>query len=448
MTAAVAENLRMAVSGGADLSRPKTDPGRATRLGMLGSVAMLGLFLAWAQLTPIDGAVITPGQAMVPGKPRVVQSLDGGMVDHILVANGDRVQAGQVLLQLDPTLIKVKLDVAMSKLAAALALRARLEAEQAGLAAPVFAAPALPFAAPDTAAAEAGQRQIFAARAEIRAGRRAQLAEQEGQIANQIKGVEAQMAARREQLTLIERELGNVQSLYDKGMVRESQLMDLQRSKAGLLGEIAGDEADRARLENTVANARIEADQADRGFLEKVSTDLRDTQTQIEELVLEIATLDDQLSRVDIRAPAAGMVHELQVTTVGGVVAPGATILQIVPQDAGLEFELNLPAKDLERVHVGQNAQLVIPTLDPRTTPRLAAKVATVSPAAIVDPQTRQSFYRVTLSVTPAELARLGAIEVLPGMPVDAYLQTGERTALSYLLAPMTHQLMRAFREE
>lgn len=428
--------------------RPRVDIGPAARIGILASLAMMVTFLLWAQFTPINGAVVTPGQAMVPGKPRVVQSLDGGMVAQILVATGDKVEAGQILLQLDPKLIQVKLDAAMNRLAAGLALRARLEAEQAGLKAPDFATPDLPFAAPEISRDAAGQMQIFSARAEIRAGRRAQLAEQESQIGNQIKGVEAQIAARSEQLALIEHQLANVQTLFDKGMVRESDLLDLQRNKAGLLGEIAGDQAERARLENSIRDAQIAADQADRAFLEQVATDLRTTVTQIEEVILEIVTLQDQLARVDIRAPVAGMVHELQVTTLGAVVPPGATIMQIVPQGTGIEFELKLPAKDLERVHVGQEAQLVLPTLDPRSTPRLAARVATVSPAAVTDPQTMAPFYRVTLAVEPSELARLGGIEILPGMPVDAYLQTGERSAMSYLLAPMTHQLMQAFREE
>jgi HlyD family secretion protein len=428
--------------------QPRTNLGAATRIGMLGSIAMMGVFLAWAHFTPISGAVVTPGQAVVPGKPRVVQSLDGGEVLHIRVANGDRVQAGQVLLQLDPTLIKAKRDMAMNRLAAALALRARLEAEQTGLATPAFAAPDLPFAAPDMAQAEAGQRQIFAARDALREGRHAQLAERVAQLKNQIDGADAQIAAKAEQLTLVEKELATTEQLFAKGMVREAQKLDLQSSRAGLMGEIAGDKAERARLENAIRDAGLEVDQADRAFLEQVATDLRTTMTEAEELVLEIITLNDQLSRVDIKAPADGIVHEMQVTTEGGVVAPGAVMMQIVPQTGVTEFELRLSAQDIDRVHVAQGAQLVFPSLDPRTTPRLEAKVATISPAAITDPQTGQSFYRLTLSVTPEELHRLKGVEILPGMPVEAFLQTGDRSVLSYLLAPMSHQLMRAFREE
>jgi HlyD family secretion protein len=444
-----ADPVRAAIAG---LAQPRADTGRTLGIGMIASLALPAVFLVWAQLTPIAGAVISPGQAVVPGKPSLVQSLEGGAVERILVANGDRVAAGEVLLELDPTLVEVKLDVAMGRLATALALRARLEAEQAGLAAPLPVAdlPAvarLPFALPDTALAEAGQAEIFAARAALRRGRLDLLAEREAQFVNQTAGFDAQIAAREEQLALLERELGNIEQLFAKGMVRESQLLDLQRSRAGLMGDIAESRSERARLGNAARDAVLEAGQADRAFLEEVATDLRAAITEIEERTLEIVSLTDAQDRLAIRAPVAGVIHEMQVTTLGGVIAPGAPILQVVPQTGTVEFEIRVPAKDLERVHVGQGADLVLSTLDPRTTPRLVATVASVSPAAITDPATGQGFYRLMLDVAPSELDRLGEVDILPGMPVDAYLHTGERTVMSYLLAPLTVQLMQAFRE-
>lgn len=427
---------------------PKEDIGRIGRSGVIASLALMGIFLAWAQFTQISSAVIAPGQIIVPGKPRVVQSLDGGMVAEIAVANGDRVSAGQVLMRLDPTLIQVKLDMARNRLAAALALRSRLEAEQAGLPDPVFAPEPLPFPLPDTTQAEAGQHQIFAARAALRDGRTQQLVEQVAQLGNQIIGVEAQITAGQQQLAILEGELANAETLSAKGMIRKTELLDLQSRRAGLAGDIAGNQSEKARLHNAIRDTELQAGQAESSFHEAVATELRTTTTEIEELVLEIVTLSEQLDRVDIRAPSDGMVHEVQMTTPGGVVAPGAVIMQIVPQTGPVEFEMRMPAKDLERVHVGQPAHLVFSGLDQRTTPRLDAQVATVSPDAITDPQTGQSYYRLTLSVAPDQIARLGEVAVLPGMPVDAYLQTGDRSVMSYLLAPMTHQLMLAFREE
>lgn len=427
---------------------PQTDIGRICRIGMLATLGLFGLALAWANLTPISGAVIASGQVVVPGKPRLVQNLDGGVVRKIEVANGDPVRSGQLLMELDPTLIQAKRDMAMGRLGAALALQDRLEAELSGAPHPGFSDPALPFAAPDMTEARAGQIRIFQARDAARKGRQDQLTERITQINNQIDRVTAQIIAFEAQLDLIEQELANVLSLHEKGLVRETQLLSLQRGQAQMIGDIAGNEAERARLANSIRDARLEVDQSEHAFLEQVSTDLRATMVDVEEMVLEILTLEDQLSRIDIRAPSDGIVHELAVTTEGGVVAPGATIMQIVPRDTGVEFEMKLAAQDLDRTHVGQSAQLVFPALDPRRAPRLAASVTRISPAAVLDEQTGQNFYRLVLDVPPDELRRLGDIDIVPGMPVDSYLQTGERTVMSYLLAPMTHQLMRAFREE
>lgn len=427
---------------------PRTDLGHMGRTTLFVTCALFASALIWASLTQISGAVITPGQAGVPGKPSVVQHLDGGIVETISVANGDRVTAGQLLMKLDPTLIRLNRDVAMGRLGAALALRSRLEAELAGLEAPQFEMPALPFDAPEMEMARAGQLSIFKARAAARLGRGAQLVERIAQINNQIDGTNAQIHAYQEQLALIERELGNVSTLFDKGMVRESQLLSLMRDRAAIMGYIAGDEAERARLKNSIRDAQLEVTQAENAFLEQVSTDLRATVAEVEEQILQIATLNDQLSRVDIRAPSDGVVHEMQVTTEGGVVAPRAVIMQIVPQSKGVEFEMRLAAQDLDRAHIGQPAQLLFPTLDPKVAPRLDARVALISPAAVVDDHTGQSFYRLTLAVSAQELARLGDVEILPGLPVEAYLQTGDRSVMSYLLAPMSQQLRRAFREQ
>lgn len=440
--------MSMTASFDSKARQPLTDIGRTGRMGVIASLSFLAVALAWANFTQISGAVITPGQAAVPGKPRIVQSLDGGMVRTIAVANGDHVQAGQVLLQLDPTLTRMKLDSAKGRLASALALRSRLEAEQAGAATLSFQPVSLPFDLPGVAQAQAGQSQIFAARAALRAGREGQLAERLAQLDNQISGVEARIVAQEEQLALLESELANLESLLAKQMIRKSEVLDLQSRRAGLMGAIAGDRAERARLENAISDSRIEASQAESGFQEQVATDLRATVDEIEQLMLEIVQLTAEFDRVEIRAPADGMVHELQITTEGGVLAPGAVVLQIVPQSGEVEFEMRLPAQELERVHVGQKADLVFASLDQRTTPRLQAEVASVSPAAITDPQTGQSYYRLTLAITPEEQARLGDVEILPGMPVEAFLQTGDRTVMSYLLSPLAYQLSLAFREQ
>jgi HlyD family secretion protein len=432
----------------APLPALRTDLGRLAWLGGFAGVALLVLLVAWAAVTPIAGAVIVQGQAVVHGKPKLVQSLDGGIVAAIEVAAGDSVAAGQLLLRLDATQIAASLEIARAKLAEDLARRARLESEELGLPAPEFRYPPLPFAQPQTARQEEGERQVFAARAALLQGREAQLAERRAQIATRTEGLRAQIAAKRDQLALLEEDLGNVAELARQGLARDSQRLDLERARSDLLGQISELGVQVAEITNSVRDAELETLQQKREFAESVVTDLRLVNTEIETLVPQILTLEAQLSRVEIRAPAGGVVHEMAATTVGGVIAPGAVILQVVPLDAGLDFELRLDPRLVDQVHPGQAAQVVMAALDPRATPRLAGTVAGISPGTIADPVTGAPFYRVTLNIPPAELARLGTdVDLVPGMPVEAFLETGDRTVLRYLLKPLSSQVARTFRE-
>ena len=426
---------------------PNIDFHRPALIGGLSFLLLAGVLGTWAATAQISSAVIAGGQAMVHGRPKLVQSLDGGVVQSIAVQNGDIVQAGQLLLQLDPTLLTINLDIARGRLAAALALRARLMAEQLGQADLVFTYPALPFALPDTRADEAGQRQIFAARAAVLRGGRDQLTEAQLQLDNQISGVAGQIAAIRDQMGYLQRDIDNQTTLVEQGLARQSQLGDVQRNMSQLGGQLASLEAEQARLTNAQRDRELDTLQAERSFMEQVVTDLRGAVTQTEELTLEIVTRSAQLDRIAIRAPADGIINELQVTTIGGVITPGATILEVVPLGEGMDFELRVDPRAIDDVYPGQPAQILMSAFDTQSTPKLTAHVTTISAGAITDPQTGQSFYRVGLEVTPAELARLGDVTLMPGMPVEAFLETGDRSVLTYLLDPITSQLQRAFRE-
>ena len=353
---------------------------RLGRAGLAGSVLLLAALGFWAQNTLIDSAVPTSGQVVVRGKPKTVQSLDGGVVDEILVRNGDRVASGQLLLRLDPTLLRVNLDIAFTRLTEALARKARLEAEDRGLAAPGFADyPDLPFPLPDMGESEAGQMRVFTARRRLSEGRQAQLAERIAQFERQI-----------------------------------------------------------------------EVEQAERQFREEVVTDLRTTQAEIEEMTIQIVTLSRQLARVEIRAPAAGVVHEMQVTTIGGVLPPNGTVLQVIPVDEGVELELMLDPREIDRVHPGQKAEVVLTAFDQRTTPRLSGHVTAISPMVVTGQSAgkEHNFYRLGLELAPGEIERLDAgTSIVPGMPIEAFLETGEHTVMSYLLQPLAGQILRTFRE-
>lgn len=426
------------------LNRDLRKPGL---IGLLGFALMVGVLGFWAATTVIGGAVIASGQAMVQGDAKVVQSLDGGVVESIAVENGDRVLAGEVLMRLDPTLLAINLDIAQGRLAAALALEARLQAEQLGQGALEFSYGTLPFARPDTSPHEASQIEIFRARRAVLDGGREQLAEAFLQFENRRRGMDGQIAATRDQIDLVGLDLANLEGLVRDGLARQSQLTELQRAQSELFGRLAGLEADLAQLSNARREAELRTLQTERAFMESVVTELRDATAEIEELTLEIVTRSAQLDRIDIRAPVDGIVHEMQVTTVGGIIAPGATILEVIPQDGGMAFQLRVDPHAVDQVWQGQSASVILASFDPQTTPQLEASVTQISPDVVTDTATGQSFYRVDLEVPASELARLGDVDLMSGMPVEAYLETGDRTVLAYLMQPLTSHLRRTFRE-
>jgi len=434
-----------------DMPQPSMAPNlgltRPWRLALASLVLLIGILGTWASLSTINGAVVASGQATIQGKPKLIQSLDGGVVAEILVRDGDIVQEGDVLMRLDPTLLEVNLEIARSQLAAALAMRARLIAEQTGSNTPVFEDADPRFGQIDMALHERGQTAIFAARAAVLKGRRAQLEEAVLQFAHQSEGVRGQIAALNDQVALLEHDLANMRSLIDKDLARQSQLSQLQRDKSQLMGQLASLKAELARLTSAPRDARLETLQAENSYMEGVVTELRDVTSRIEELKLQIVTHHAALSRIDITAPTAGVVHEMQVTTQGGVVPSGGTIASIVPLAKDMDFELRVDPRSIDEVHPGQEASLMVASFDAMTTPRLSARVASISPDVIEDPRTGQAFYRVALQVPPAELAKLGDVILMSGMPVEAYLETGHRSVLSYLLYPVTSHLRRALRE-
>lgn len=435
-----------ALSTGGDLSL-RTSLRPAMLAGALGIALLVGVLGLWAVTTMISGAVVASGQAVVRGAPQQVQHLDGGIIAEIAVRNGDVVAAGDVLVRLDPTLLQLNMDIAKRRLADALTLKARLEAEQAGLSTLSFTYPDLPFDLPDMSASEAGQRQIFAARIAVQQGSRDQLAEMQAQFDAQITGQRAQIAAIRDQIAFLDRDLANIRDLADRNLARQSQLNDLQRGKADLTGRLAGLEAEIARLINARRDSETQTLQQERAFHEAVVTNLREATSQSEELTLDIVTRAAQLDRIDVRAPQSGVVHEVQVSTLGGVIQPGQVIMQIIPQDLGLDFEMRVSPGDIDQVYIGQTSEAIVASFDQNNTPKLAATVSGISPNAIVDPKTGERYYRINLSIPPEEIARLGDVQIVPGMPVEAFLSTQDRSVLDYLIAPVADQLRYAFRD-
>ena len=426
---------------------PHTDLAAPARAGIMLSIALILILGTWLSFTMIAGAVIAQGQTVVRGKPKVVQSLDGGVVDEIFVKDGDKVHQGQVLLRLDPTLLKINLDIYRNRLAEVFTREARLQAEYLGQGSITFPKPPDLLAGVPLEAQMAGQREIFEARAEVLAGSKEQFSERIKQLGNQIAGVEGRISSIRDRLDYVQSQLDSVRKLQEQGLARESQVLDLQGAEAELLGNLSEALSEQARLKNSIRDTELEILQGERQFKEDVVTELRDTTASREELLLQIITVQKQLERIEILAPVDGVVHEMQVFTVGGVIPPDGTLLEVIPVANGVDFELHVDPKSIDQVFVGQRARVVFPAFNTRTTPEIFGSVQSISPTSITNPRTQQSYYRLTLVMPQDQMELLGEQEIIPGMPIEAFLQTNDRSVLNYLLKPLLDQFQHAFRD-
>lgn len=425
----------------------KTNLAATARIGVFASLALLVIGFIWMQSTMIAGAVIAQGQAVVSGKPKEVQTLDGGIVSEIFVEDGDSVRAGDVLVKLDPTLLLINQNMYRDRLAEVTARASRLQAEYTGDPKITPMAPLAQLKGVEIERNYVGQQAVFQARQDVQAGKKEQLDERILQFGNQTDGLTGQITSVDDQLGYVKKELDSLQSLNSQGLARESQVLELQRTQSGLLGQKSQLQSDLARIKNSIRDTQLEILQSNRTFKESVVTELREATATRDELILQLTTVEKQLERVDILAPTDGIIHEMQVFTVGGVVAPQATILQIIPQSKGVEFELRVDPKAIDQIFVGQTAKVSFPGFDMRTIPEIFGTLSEVPPSTVTDPTTGQSYYRVGLSVPPEGLALLGNVDLIPGMPIEAFLETGERSILSYLTKPLVDQLSRAFRE-
>jgi HlyD family secretion protein len=417
-------------------------------VGLSVVVLLAGGLGGWASTAEISGALIAPGSIVVESSVKKVQHPTGGVVGEVRAHDGDLVKAGDVLVRLDDTVTKASLAIVTKNLDGLWARAARLEAEQRGLDKITFP-PMLTSRAddPDVKAIMASETKLFDVRVNGRIGQKAQLRERITQLNEEIAGLAAQEKAKDQEIELVQKELGGVSDLYDKHLVQLSRLTTLQRDAARLSGERAQYIASRAQAKGKITETELQIIQVDKDMVSDVSKDLRETNDKIGEFVERKVTAEDQLRRVDIRAPQAGMVLQSTVHTVGGVITAGDTIMLIVPQADDLQVEAKVNPQDIDKLQLGQKTLLRLSAFNQRTTPELNGIVTRVSPDVTTDQRTGQSYYTIRVSMPPEEVARLGEVKLIPGMPVEAFVQTGERTLLSYLIKPLNDQLMRAFRE-
>ncbi|QUS35956.1 HlyD family type I secretion periplasmic adaptor subunit [Falsirhodobacter algicola] len=422
----------------------------ARRFVMLGFVT-LGLLLAvcagWGALARIGGAVIAPGALRVQDDRQVVQHPDGGVVDLIAVRDGQAVAAGDLLLRLDGAELESELAIVEGQLFETMARRGRLTAERA-------AAPRIDFpdelvqvasGRADIAALLDGQSALFTARRDTLDRQVAQLGQRQDQIRSQIGGVDAQMAALVTQQTLIAQELEAQCKLLALGLTQLSRVLALEREEARLQGSTGELTAQRAEAEGRMTEYAMEALRLEASRREEAETALRDLGPQEMELAERRRALIQKLSRLDIRAPVAGVVLGLSVTTPRAVLQAAQPALYLIPQDRPLVVEARLPAINIDEVATGQPVRVLFTAFSGRATPELAGHLSLVSADALRDEATGASYYRV--EVTLDDTAALGGRALVPGMPVEAFIATGDRSPLGYLTAPFTGYFRHAFRE-
>ena len=417
-------------------------------VGLAVVVVLAGGLGGWASTTEISGALIAPGAIVVDSNVKKVQHPTGGVVGEVLARDGDIVKAGDVVVRLDDTVTKASLAIVTKNLDGLWARAARLQAEQQGLSKVVFPAMLLDrMDDPDVKNIIASETKLFEVRTTGRIGQKAQLRERITQLNEEIAGLTAQEKAKDQEIVLVEKELQGVRTLYDQHLVQISRMTTLERDAARLNGERAQFIAQRAQAKGKITETELQIIQVDKDLVSDVSKDLRETNDKIGEFVERKVTAEDQLRRTDIRAPQDGMVLQSTVHTVGGVITAGDAIMMIVPQADALSVEAKVNPQDIDKLQIGQKTLLRLSAFNQRTTPELNGVVSRVSPDVTTDQRTGQSYYTIRVSMPREEIARLGDAKLIPGMPVEAFVQTGDRTLLSYLIKPLKDQLMRAFRE-
>lgn len=419
---------------------------------IVGATAVLALFLGlgvWGTQSRIAGAVVASGMIQVELLRQVVQHPDGGVVGTINVTEGDKVVAGDVLVRFDDTLLMSEMAIVQGQYAETLARKDRLRAERDGQSKVTFSDELLNMAKadPDIQSLISDEQSLFATRLEFVSRETAQLNERKVQINGQIEGVQAQLAAFHRQRELVQRELADLQSLLDQGLTQATRVLSLQREEARLLGETG-------ELRSVVARGNAQLIETDIEILKLQSQRQQDALAELREiefLLIELTqrqlSARETLSRMDVRAPMGGIVHGMTVHALRSVVRGADPILYIIPQDSPMIVKSRIESIHIDQVHVGQEAALRFSTFDQRTTPEVIGHIAKVSADVFTDEVTGLSYYSADILPDPDALDKLGDVELLPGMPVEAFIKTGDRSPLNYLAKPLTDYFNRAFRE-
>jgi HlyD family secretion protein len=432
---------------------PATPLARTRELVLAGS-ALIGVFVigfgGWAVMAPLESAAVAAGSVVSASSRKTVQHLEGGIISAILVHDGDAVTAGQTLIRLDDTKARTTLLALRGQLWDAKAREARLIAERDGAATIDFPADLVAQQSePAVAAALAGQQKIFDTRRSLVESKTAAIRERINQVHEEINGHQAEVVALEKRVALLQEEVGGVKQLVASGLERKSRLLQLERDLADADGKRGETLAQIARAKQTIAEAEIDILSLQNDRQKDVADELRETQKKGHELAEQTQAAADVLARDDIKAPENGTITDLRVHTPGGVINPGEALLDLVPQSDRLVIEVQLRPDDIDRVHEGLAAQVRLLPYKQRRTPPLDATVIYVSADRLIDKRTDRPYYTAKLRIDDKQLAALGDdVKMVPGMPSEAMIKTGETTVAAYALSPILDSFHRAFREK
>jgi HlyD family secretion protein len=415
---------------------------------LLASVLLIVGLGGWAATTQFSGAVVAPGTLVVESDVKKVQHPTGGVVGRLLVSEGHRVKAGDLLVRLDETTARANLSIITDSLDEQTARKARLEAERDDDATIDFSGFSARVNEPKISRLTSGEQKLFEFRRRSAEGQKAQLRERILQLRQEIDGLSSQVEAKAREITFVMQELKGVRELWEKKLVAITRVTALERDAARLEGERGALQSSIAQSKGKISETELQILQIDQQIKTDVAKDLGEVRAKTTELGERKIAAEDQLMRIEIRAPQDGVVHQLTIHTVGGVISQGEPIMLIVPDHDRLLVEARIPPSEIDQVRLGAKATLRFTSFNQRTTPTIDGEVIRVSADISQDAKSGLSYYTVRIGFTETELRRLGEVKLVSGMPVEAFIQTDERTVFSYLVKPVNDQMARAFREK
>ncbi len=420
---------------------------RRLLMGLLLTVLLVGGLGGWGAVASISSAVIAPGLIVVDGHGKKVQHPTGGVIGEILVKGGSKVEAGEVVIRLDPTQTRAALGVVTSQQVQLEGRRARLAAERDQAAKVTFAKGYIE-GAPEAAEIAQSEQRLYAARVSAKDGQKAQLSERIGQFRKEIEGLQSQLAAKETEVKLVTEEYERVNDMYKKQLTPITRVLTAERDVTRLQGEQGALVSNIARAKGQISETEVQIISLDQNMQSESMKELREVEARLAELAERRNAAQDQLDRIDIKAPRSGVVHELQVHTVGGVIQPAETLMTIIPSDDKLAVEVRIAPTDIDQVSIGQKATLRFSAFNQRTTPEFIGEIQQIAGDLTKEPQTGVSYYVARIAISDEHQDDVRALKLVPGMPVETFVETGSRTAISYLFKPFSDQISRAFREE